>query len=355
MKNNILVVGALPPPSGGMETIVEQISSMKFPDVNINIMNVAKTKLIKSDLVFNTINFAYRCIKLFFIIMLLNPKVVHFHFSTHFGFWQPKIWQRICKWFHTKTIMHMHGGGFDSFYKSLSIKKKNSVKNTFKNCDKVIVLSSIWEKYYSKFITTKNIIVLPNAIDQNIIHKYKYHRAKSGCKKLLFVGRIERQKGIYELLEAMKQLNTKNIHLDIMGAFQNNESSIKQYVEENGLKDRINFLGTIQGNDRFKYYNGADVFVLPSHYEALPMTILEAMAFGLPIISTKVGSIPEVVKSENGILIEPNDVVNLKKSIELMVGSKIQKYQIPNVELVKKNFSLKQYSQKLNNIYNILK
>ena len=88
----------------------------------------------------------------------------------------------------------------------------------------------------------------------------------------------------------------------IVGPYEDKEKFFKE-VDRLKVRDKCEFVGEVIGKERFKYFASADLFVLPSYSEGLPVAIIEAMSFGLPIISTRVGAIPEVVKPENGILL----------------------------------------------------
>jgi len=111
-------------------------------------------------------------------------------------------------------------------------------------------------------------------------------------------------------------------------------------------------LGMILGDSRFKHFADSDIFVLPSYSEGLPLSILEAMAFGLPIIATDVGAISEVVKSKNGILIRPKDAEGLKKAIQKILDSpKRDEYMKNNIQVIKENYTKQIMKRDLTRIY----
>jgi glycosyltransferase involved in cell wall biosynthesis len=313
MNTKILVIGTLPPPAGGMETIMEQMTHLKVEHYTIIPFNVAKNKLIKSNIIFNSINFMYRCIKLFITILIKKPSLIHIHTTVERDFWQKAIFFKIAQVLKIKTILHLHGGAFPKFYQTSNNKK--TIINILQSANGLIVLTNRWKEFYQQIKANKNIHVINNAIDLKSLKKYYKYKQKSKQLKLLFVGRISKPKGIYELLEAIKMLKKENIHLNIMGAFNNNEMEIKKLCQKYSIEDKVTFLGVIQGNDRFKHFANSDIFILPSHWEGLPFSILEAMAFGMPIIATKVGAIPELIKKDNGILIPIKNSSEIHKKI----------------------------------------
>jgi glycosyltransferase involved in cell wall biosynthesis len=353
MKKKVLVIGALPPPTGGMETVMEQMMNFKFKDYELIPFNVAKTQLIKSNIIFNTVNFIYRCFKLFFIILIKKPEIIHIHVTVELDFLQKTIYQKIAKFLNKKTILHIHGGAFKEFYNNASKNKKKMINSALLSSNALITLSKGWREYYHKIVPGQKIYVLPNAIDLKIISKYKKLRKKSKEVRILYVGRVTKQKGIYELLEAMKLLKNHKIHLFVMGQYNDNEQAIKNICQNYKIQENISFLGNILGEERFKYYANADLFVLPSHWEGLPLSILEAMAFGLPIISTKVGAIPELITRNNGVLIKPGDIKSLEDAILKLskIDHKVEKIRKNNMQKINKYYTVKHFEQNILHIY----
>jgi len=353
MKNKVLVIGPLPPPTGGIGTVVEQMKSMDIRGYNISIFNTSKNKIIKSNLIFNTLNFMYRCLKLINILLIERPRIIHIHTASHKSFWQNNIYHKICKIFHKRTILHMHGGEFEKFYNSAN---QSTIVRTLQSADMLIVLTEGWKKFYEHINANKNIVVVPNAVNLDVIKKYYSYRTKSSKTiKLLFVGRIERQKGIYELLKATSILKDKEIQLYIMGQFMNNEKEIRDLCAKYKITDKVTFLGLIQGNDRFKHFANSDLFVLPSYYESFGIAILEAMAFGLTIISTNVGGIPEIVAETNGILVQPRNVNQLVKAIKVTINSPLERKQFMRNNILKsKVYSLTKFKYNIEESYNVL-
>ncbi|MEM3374577.1 MAG: glycosyltransferase family 4 protein [Candidatus Woesearchaeota archaeon] len=346
MKNKILIIGALPPPIGGMETFVKILSELKFENFEIKIMNVAKNKIIKLNIFFNVANFIYRCFKLIFLIIFLNPSIVHINLTSNKDFLQKKYFFYIAKFFKKKVIVHNHGGNFIDFYQNS--KNKKEIEYIFKKADKVLVLTDSWKKKYLDLFNLNNIDFIYNPLDKNL---YRYIQKKKVKKNfiVLYVGRLEKEKGVYDLLQAITLDNSKDTKYVFVGPFEDKNKFFSE-VERLKIKDKIEVVGEVIGEERFKYFASADVLVLPSYAEGLPMVILEAFAFGLPVISTKVGGIPDVVKKENGILINPGDVKALAKSIKKIKASDLNKYRKINMKESEK-YSVDKFKEKLEKIY----
>ena len=128
--------------------------------------------------------------------------------------------------------------------------------------------------------------------------------------RLIYVGRLEKVKGLDMLLAAMEILKAENqdIRLTIVGD-GGLRSWLESELESRGLSDRIALAGQVPfGQELFNLYRSADVMVLPSYSEGLPLVLIEAMANSLPVVATAVGGIPEIVEHEkNGLLVPPGN------------------------------------------------
>ena len=125
-------------------------------------------------------------------------------------------------------------------------------------------------------------------------------------------------KGVYELINAFVKLNLRysDLHLIFVGNGLE-YSSINNIVSSNGLNKKVHLVGNQPQCEVPHWLSTADIFVLPTYYEGLPNVILEAMACSLPVIATRVGGIPEVIKEgKNGIFINEKSVESLTNAIE---------------------------------------
>ena len=169
--SKVLVIGALPPPSGGMETVMEQMMSLKFDDYELIPFDVAKNSTIKSNILFNSITFIYRCIKLIGVLIVKQPKIVHIHMAAYMDFWQKAIYMKIANMFNKHTILHMHGSKFKEFYSKS--RKKETIRKIIESSKAVIVLSESWKKYYSSIAKKSKIHIVKNAVESIDYNRYK--------------------------------------------------------------------------------------------------------------------------------------------------------------------------------------
>ena len=207
-----------------------------------------------------------------------------------------------------KIILHIHASRFKDFYNEASSRKQTWIRNTLNDCDRVIVLSKSWQEWFEGIgIPCDKLTVLHNITAYPIVRK-KFH-AEDGKVHFLFMGEIGERKGVFDILKCItdhKKEFCGRIVLRIGG--NRNEEKLLSYIRECQLEDMVKFEGWVIGEKKIELLNWADVFMLPSYNEGLPISILEAMSYGHPIISSPVGGIPEVVKEgENGVLVEPGN------------------------------------------------
>ncbi|MGO8760519.1 MAG: glycosyltransferase [Desulfobaccales bacterium] len=174
-----------------------------------------------------------------------------------------------------------------------------------------------------------------------------------GVPLIGLVGRLDHWgKGHRELFEAMAQIRDRHpVHALIVGGGRR-EAEVRQLAESLGLAEAVHFLG--QRQDVPDLLNAMDILVLPSYSEGVSLALLEAMAAGLPVIASAVGSTPEVVTDGgNGLLIPPRDAAALAGALERLLSDPAgaQKLGANARAHVREHFSLERLGREINEIY----
>jgi glycosyltransferase involved in cell wall biosynthesis len=165
---------------------------------------------------------------------------------------------------------------------------------------------------------------------------------------VLFVGRLSIEKGVDDLIEAWRQMDRGNALLVLVGPDMPNHpwdagASARAFVGAHDLADTVRFEGSV--TDPAPFYRAADVFVQPSHFEALGNTALEAMASGLPVVSSGVGGLADFcIDGETAVLHEPRNTASLAAAIERALRDAALRTRIANAgrALVHDRFELNQ-------------
>lgn len=277
-----------------------------------------------------------------------NVKIIHLHIAEKGSFFRKAILCLIAKAFNKKVILHLHGAEFNIFYNKVPEIIKKFITITFDLADLVIVLSSSWEKDISEKTSNSDIIILDNPI---VIKDMK--NTSNEIVNILFMGRLGKRKGTYDIIEAAKYIQSPNVKINLYG--DGDVGEFKKLVVDNNLQNKVFVNGWISGSEKENVFKCADVLLLPSYNEGLPIAILEALACGIPVISTPVGGIPEAVKDGiNGFLIQPGDFKALAEKIDILATDKqlIEKMGKESYKIAQERFDIKIIMDKLNKIYN---
>lgn len=350
MRTKIIIIGPLPPPTGGMATSMEQILSLNLNGYKYIPLNTAKSKSIKSNMIFKILNVLYLYCKLIYLLIRNDVKIAHIHTASYGNYWQNSGYILISRIFKIKIIMHMHGGDFENFYNKK--RRQYLIKYFLNSCNAIIALSNRWKTTYSKITTTK-IYVLSNMISLNDIKPFK--KNFDDDLKVLFMGQISMKKGAYDLLDVIKMLKHKNIKFIFMGPYED-KAKFLSIIAKNNIQDNCDILGELYGRKKSKYLQKAHILILPSYIEGLPYAILEAMSYGLAIISTNVGAIPEIVNKKSGFLVKPGDKHNISKLIKNLNRNRtiLKNMSIYNMKKIRNDYNINNYNYGLISIYGAL-
>ena len=168
------------------------------------------------------------------------------------------------------------------------------------------------------------VSVFTTMFDSNTLDSLKYRRTSDECR-LLFLSRLVREKGVYELADAFKNIASENKEASLVYAGNGpEECALKKHVKGLGLEGRVTFAGYVRGQDKVRVLDESDIFVFPTYYgEGCPVALLEAMAAALPVITTPVGGIPNIVQPRhNGILLNSVDAQSIAEALRELLDDK---------------------------------
>ncbi len=224
-----------------------------------------------------------------------RPQVVHLHTCSNWTFWRTTLDILASRLFGAAVVLHVHGGFFDRFLDDLSPWGRAWATLHLRLCRCVVVLSDRWRHRLLQRVPGVATTVLPNAVDTE---RYAACGPRRG-NRVLFVGELSQTKGIDDLLRAWACLPDdlrRTVRLRVAGDDpQARQTHLQSLSRELGVLDSVDWLGPLTHDHLTAEYAEADVFVLPSHGEGMPLTLLEAMAAGLACVVTDVGSVPEIV------------------------------------------------------------
>lgn len=245
--------------------------------------------------------------------------VVHIHFASGASSRRKMMIARLAALHGVPVILHCHGGGYRRYWARISSFERGLIRRMLERAQHIVVLGADWRDFYASIgAPRERIEILPNPV---AVPKRVPERMHSGRVRLVHLASLSRDKGSFDLLEALNRLPQQikdQVHLVAAGTGA--VAELRTAALRLGLQEIVEVRNWIEADERDRLLASSDVFVLPSYYEGLPMSLLEAMAWGLATICTPIGSIPEYIEDGvNGLLVRPGAVEELAEKIERLV------------------------------------
>ena len=291
-----------------------------------------------------------------YVLMFHKPDVVHIHSSFGPSFYRKMPFIYMASWRKIPIINHIHGADFDEFFLNAPESKKEKIKKVYNRCDILIALSEEWKERLAQIVPEDKITIIEN---YSVLHEDALEeRMRRSCNNtVLFLGELGKRKGCYDIPAVIAQVKkyVPNVRFVLAGAGSDaDEKAIKQLINEKSVTENTIFPGWVRGDTKDKLLREADVIFLPSYNEGMPMSVLDAMGYGLPVVSTNVGGIPKIVHDgENGYCCEAGDVDRMGEAIvNLMLDEKLRKDAgRDSIDIVKAKYSLEAHIEILERVY----
>lgn len=328
MRRRLLHVGPLPPPVGGMATNVESFLRSGIGQF-IDIRNIRSDLLGKHRcrgllrVAANLLNAVLLIVALAVRLLIWRPDIVHVRTNSFGGFFEKAFLVLMGRVAGCRTILHVHGGAFEEFWEKAGWIGKKGIRWSLAVPDRVIALSQEMRCTLCKASSRpERIEVIENAVfvPPRTIWDVREESGSSHSESpvtILFLNRIEPAKGIWEFVEALGiVLRQGNACVRIVGPESGCGGELRGRIDGLGLADRVRVEPAVQGDAKAEVYLSADIYVLPSHVEGMPLGLLEAMSYGLACIATPVGAVPSVIDHDgNGLLVPLRDPQGLADAI----------------------------------------
>lgn len=264
-------------------------------------------------------------------------RIIHIHGASKSSFYRKYCVFLVAKYLFGKMVIyHAHGGKFHLFYENGSPRVRKNIRHFMTSADYVICLSRQWKNFFIHSFGIKSLSIINNPVP---VQAPPYPAAADGRRlSLLFLGKIGDNKGIFDLLDVLaanRELYQHAIKLRVGGNGEVNR--LKDYIITRQLTGMVEYAGWVEGDLKTHLLSSCDVLLLPSYNEGLPVSLLEAMSFGKPVVATRVGGIPEIVKDGvNGFLMHPGDKAALKDHIDYLLGhtAERKKMGVRSLEIV---------------------
>ena len=239
---------------------------------------------------------------------------LHVHSAAYASFWRDSAYMCAAIAARCPMILHLHGGDFDRFYDAASRPSRSAVRFFMEHAAYVVSPSQRIVSWVRSVAPTVNASCLPNPVPVAPLAEGERPNL------ILFLGRLAPEKGVFDLLEAVSQLRAAIPDVRLVCAGEGNRAAVASYAERLGIGDAVKFTGWVGPSGKRALLEQAAAFALPSYSEGLPVSLLEAMAAGVPVVASPVGGIPEVVVDNvTGLLAAPGDVGTLTRLLRKLL------------------------------------
>jgi glycosyltransferase involved in cell wall biosynthesis len=299
-KVRLLMVGPLPPPVGGTTVFFRDLVAALCLDTRFEVRVV---NISRGDSVHSRLQNIWAALKTLVLVTRwgFGTDVISFHASQRGRFLFGPIIFCLARLLGKPIIMRVFGGAFDQQYQAVSPLHQRLMRHTYFQADICLFETQHLTAYFRQ-LPIRRAEWFPHytqAVEQGVAHA----PLRTYCRKLVFIGRVTRTKGIDAILEAAPLLET-GVTIDLFGPLYDGYTAD---AFQKGGAGRITYGGVLEHGELIERLKGYDALVLPTFHdgEGYPAVILEAFAQGLPVITTRWLSIPEIVDETCGILIEP--------------------------------------------------
>jgi glycosyltransferase involved in cell wall biosynthesis len=356
----ILVVGQTPPPFHGQAIMVDNLLKGSFPGVTLHHVRMRFSGTAQEVGVF-------RLRKLLHLMGLIaRIAVAQIRFGTRVLYYVPgglspaPIYRDIVillatRWLFRWRILHIHASGLCEVLESQPRWIRGLYRFACGRRHTTVELSPL-SPPDAQYLRAQKTATVPNGL------KDEYRPGSGpepgrGVPVVLYAGSLREAKGILTLLEACARLSRNGVSfaLQVMGEFDSAgfESQVRQVVSDTGLTDRTQLLGLRTGDEKWKAYSEADIFCFPSFREGVPLAVIEAMQFRLPVIATRWRGAEVLVKNgETGFLVPCGDGAALAEKLAILLASPQQRIAMGNAgrALYEQEYTIETWYRRMNEV-----
>ena len=256
------------------------------------------------------IGVALRALRRFGEALLRERRLaVHLHTGPGGSFWRDLPYMLATVAAGRPLLLQLHGAGFERFYDRCDSTARTLIRYVLNHAAGIVVATDSRRSWVRSVCRNATVVTVPNPVAP-------IDAARAGQRNtILFLGKLRQSKGIFDLLQAVAALRAGPApDVKLVCAGDGERIAVARHAERLGIADAVKFTGWVGPSGKRALLENATVFALPSYDEALPMSLLEAMSAGVPVLASPVGGIQEVVvDGVSGFLVAPGDTRTLER------------------------------------------
>lgn len=283
------------------------------------------------------------------------PELVHIHSSFGPSFYRKLPFLLMAARRGIPVVNHIHGSAFDALYTNASEGKRRLVRWAYGKCTRMIVLSGHWKGVLGEAYPEERIRVVPN---YSILHpevlEEEHCRRRLERQQILYLGVLTEGKGMREMPEVIRRVTAVCPGARFVFGGVGDPGLAAEGLSEETIRKHLVFPGWVRGEEKERLLEESAVFLLPSHMEAMPMSLLEAMGYGLPMVTTRVGGIPALAgEGPQAALCPVGDAGAMADAIVRLLGSRAAWREAADASLrrAKSEFSFEAHLERLETVY----
>ncbi|QAZ38507.1 hypothetical protein C1M51_03180 [Methylibium sp. Pch-M] len=254
-----------------------------------------------------------------FLSLNLSGQVLftHIHAAAGGSFWRKSIFGLIARLFGHAVIFHLHSGHISGHIDRLPLVGQRIAGWVLSRFSCVVVLSEVWRTFVLRIAPTAEVAIVPNYVVLPTIEPVDpTPQLAEQALNLLFLGFVGSNKGVFELIPAVARARSAGYDVRLTIAGHGEVDKARRMAADLDVADAVSVIGWVDGERKLELLRAADVYILPSRNEGMPVSILEAMSWSIPVVATRVGGIPEMIDSGvEGLLVKPGDVESILDAI----------------------------------------
>jgi len=343
----VLLIAALPPPVGGdstwSEKYIEYCNNFGYPIsiVNTSVIGMRAQNVEGASSVLEELKRALGIWKnIWQEVSIFKPDIVHMNTNcSPKGIIRDYISALILVMRRVPCIIHCHCNVQDQLGESKI--GRYYFRKLIAKSQAIIVLNSASQNYVNSN-NDKKAVIIPNFIDAEYIKNENKNVSKS-INNILFVGHIRKSKGIDEIIEVAKHYPQKAFIL---------AGPITKEIDEMCVPSNVEMIGSQNPEQVKMLLDATDVFLFPSYTEGFAVSLLEAMARGLPCIASNVGANKDMIEKEGGIIVPARDTESIISAIRILENQNLRRdISKWNIQKVKANYTIDVVFDKLWKLY----
>lgn len=338
---------------GGIDRIMDEIRQRVASSDTEDVAIVFLTTRGRHHIAFSPIYFVTSLLRLFGLWLAGRADVLHVNLSSHGSTVRKVILCRLARLLSIPYVVHLHGSRFRQFYHQLGRVGCREVLAMFGGAARVIVLGGVWRDFVAGLVPSiePRIEVLFNAT-----HAPDAAPTRTGGPvEILFLGEVGVRKGVPQLVEALQRLAPMPNWRGVIAGDGEVEQT-RAEVQRLGLSNRVRLTGWVGSDAVDRLLAEADVLVLPSFAENLPMSVIEGMGYALAVVATSVGAVPDIVKDgETGLLVPAGDAGRLADALGCLIADSDLRHRLGTRAKAfhRAHLSIDRYLPKLVNIWRL--